>query len=199
MANNHPDHSVLDTRFAQMLAVVMECRPVDTDTASCLLTSQRALHGSAGFVTHMVKHQSKPCATLWAMLEDFRGVSNAISMPNSFGGKFRNVPQFNHVRVTAAPPQCQSQNGLMEGAWAVAHQMARAFLTQSRLPKLFWFWVVREAIARMNVVPMHFDDAESPLHTTSMELHHGKKPDVNVLCNFGSVGFFTRDRDGTHH
>jgi hypothetical protein len=32
--------------------------------------------------------------------------------------------------------------------------MARAFLAEARLPRRYWFWVVREATVRMNMLPV---------------------------------------------
>lgn len=115
------------------------------------------------------------------------------------GGKFRHILKRNHARVTAAPPRRQSQNGLVERTWAVACQMARAHLMQARLRKSFWFWAVREALTRMNMIPVAHGPTDNLLHTTLMEMCCGVKPDANTSFTFGSVGFFVRERDSNHH
>jgi hypothetical protein len=32
--------------------------------------------------------------------------------------------------------------------------MARALLVEARLPKRYWFWALREAVIRMNLLPV---------------------------------------------
>ncbi len=58
------------------------------------------------------------------------------------------------VRIGASPPHRQSQSGAVERNWNTAVEMARAFLAEAGLPKRYWFWAVREATIRMNMLPV---------------------------------------------
>jgi hypothetical protein len=72
--------------------------------------------------------------------------------------------------------------------------MARSFLTDARLPKRFWFWAVKEAFRRINMLPVKqvgTDDLSTP-----HELFFGEQPDYRTLFPFGCVGAFRRPRDG---
>ncbi|CAB9522357.1 Reverse transcriptase (RNA-dependent DNA polymerase) [Seminavis robusta] len=79
--------------------------------------------------------------------------------------------------------------------------MARAYLQEANLPKNFWFWAVREAFFRMNLLPVNIGPRgtkHSEQHlSTPFELFYGCKPDMCVLFKFGSVGFFYRPVDGS--
>jgi hypothetical protein len=58
------------------------------------------------------------------------------------------------VHIGASPPQQQSQNGAVERNWNTAVEMACVFLTEAGLPRRYWFWAVREATVRMNMLPV---------------------------------------------
>jgi hypothetical protein len=58
------------------------------------------------------------------------------------------------VRIGASPPHRQSQNGAVERNWDTAVEMAGAFLAKAGLPRRYWFWTVREATVRMNMLPV---------------------------------------------
>jgi hypothetical protein len=58
------------------------------------------------------------------------------------------------VRIGASPPHRQSQSGAVERNWNTAVEMARAFLAEAGLPRRYWFWAVREATIRMNMLPV---------------------------------------------
>jgi transposase InsO family protein len=58
------------------------------------------------------------------------------------------------VRIGASPPHRQSQNGAVERNWNTAVEMARSFLAEAGLPRRYWFWAVREATVRMNMLPV---------------------------------------------
>ena len=73
--------------------------------------------------------------------------------------------------------------------------MARSFLAEAPLPKSFWFWALRESVARMNLIPVRFNDNPSDL-TTPHELYYGTPPDYCVLFPFGALGYYHRPQDG---
>ena len=56
----------------------------------------------------------------------------------------------NGCSVVAAPAQRQNQNGLVERTWATACAMARAYITDMQMPRTYWYWALRQAIAVMN-------------------------------------------------
>ena len=64
------------------------------------------------------------------------------------------------VRIGASPPHRQSQNGAVERQWQTACNMARSFLVTARLPKRYWFWAIREATTRMNLLPVKRGDSD---------------------------------------
>ena len=74
--------------------------------------------------------------------------------------------------------------------------MARSYLAESRLPKKFWFWAVREAVMRMNIIPVQCKSNGTTIHTTPIELYYGAKPDARMLFPFGCFGSFYRENDG---
>ena len=59
----------------------------------------------------------------------------------------------NGVKIGASPPHRQSQNGAVERLWNTACEMGRSFLAEAQLPKRYWFWAIRTAIQRMNMLP----------------------------------------------
>jgi hypothetical protein len=59
------------------------------------------------------------------------------------------------ILVGASLPNRQSQNGAVERQWRTATSMARALLVEARgTAKRYWFWALREAIIRMNLLPV---------------------------------------------
>jgi hypothetical protein len=111
------------------------------------------------------------------------------------GGPTNRLFRSKGIHLKSAPPYCQSQNGLVESHWRVASNMARSFLAEAGLPKRFWFWAVREATIRMNMVPCVTGVAN--LLTTPFETFYGIKPDLRTLFPFGSIGYYRRPRDGS--
>jgi hypothetical protein len=52
-------------------------------------------------------------------------------------------------------------NGAVERCWNTAYKMRQAFLAEAQLRKHYWFWAIRTAIQRMNMLPCRNPD----LHT----------------------------------
>ncbi|CAB9521703.1 Reverse transcriptase (RNA-dependent DNA polymerase) [Seminavis robusta] len=114
------------------------------------------------------------------------------------GGNVRKFLRRRGIKISASPPHRHSQNGLVENHWNTAVRMARAYLQEANLPKSFWFWAVREAFFRMNLLPVNIGPKDSSqILTTPFELFYGQRPDMRVLFKFGSVGFFYRPVDGS--
>jgi hypothetical protein len=143
---------------------------------------------------------------LWKFFIDAGGFPRRIQCdfdPKFMGGKVRKLLNSHAIRLTAAPPNRQSQNGLVESHWKIACSMARSLLVEAQLPKILWFWAVREAVQRMNFIPVEVPtsevDAEGnviKLVTTAHELFYEVKPDLRVLFPFGAIGYYHRPSDG---
>ena len=105
---------------------------------------------------------------IWSFFSDAGGIPLRIQCdfdPRFLGSKVRRLFTSRGIRVTASPSNRQSQNGLVKSHWKTAKQMARSFLAEAHLPKSFWFWALRESIARMNLIPVRFKDNPSDLTT----------------------------------
>ena len=79
--------------------------------------------------------------------------------------------------------------------------MARSFLADAKLPKNFWFWAIREANIRSNILlilknPKDIDDIK--YWSTPHFEFYGEKPDYRLLFPFGAIGAFRRFRDDNH-
>ena len=74
--------------------------------------------------------------------------------PRLIGGKATALLRTHGTCVWTAPPHRQDKNGLVERRWQSLTKMARSFLTEAKLSKNFWFWVIREANLRLNILPI---------------------------------------------
>ena len=101
------------------------------------------------------------------------------------------------VRILSSVPYRQSQNSLVERHWATGVRMARSYLQEANLPKRFWFWAIRTAFERMNMIPMEVTRtvADKPILSTPFKLFYHQQPDLRTLFPFGSVGYFRREVD----
>jgi hypothetical protein len=69
-------------------------------------------------------------------------------------GKVGRLLRSHGVKIGASPPYRHSQNGAVERNWNTAVEMGRSFLAEANLPKRYWFWAIREATVRMNILPV---------------------------------------------
>jgi hypothetical protein len=69
--------------------------------------------------------------------------------------------------------------------------MARALLIEARLPRRYWFWALRDAVHRTNILPCRSNHKSTDV-TTPFELFYGVKPDYRTLFKWGCAGFFHR-------
>jgi transposase InsO family protein len=94
---------------------------------------------------------------LWCFYIDAGGFPTRIrcDFDSSFvKGKVYSFLRRKGIRVGVSPPGRQSQNGAVERQWRTATSMARALLVEAKMPKRYWFWALREAIIRMNLLPV---------------------------------------------
>jgi hypothetical protein len=140
---------------------------------------------------------------LWRFLIDAGGTPKAIQCdfdPKFLGGAVRRFIESLRIKLRSAPPKRQSSNGMVERYWRSAIRMARSFLAEAKLPTRLWFWAMREACQRMNLIPVRLRGKSGKLKwTTPLETFYGIKPDYRVLFPFGSTGYFRREEDGARN
>ena len=136
------------------------------------------------------------CEALWKFFIDAGGFRKTLQCdfdPKIIGGKAASLLQSHVTAICAAPPNRQDKNGLVERKWQSIVNMARSFLTESQLPKRFWYWAVREASLRHNILPIT-TNCENPndakFWTTPYAAFYGVRPDYRILFNFESIGTF---------
>ncbi|KAL7425595.1 LOW QUALITY PROTEIN: hypothetical protein ACHAXH_000396, partial [Discostella pseudostelligera] len=100
---------------------------------------------------------------------------------------------FNGSDVASAPAGRQSSNGLVERNWGTMVEMARSYLTDMQMPRVFWFPAIQHAAHMMNCIPGKINDAL----TTPFELLHHSPPDSRLWFPLFSVGYFHHTRDGS--
>ena len=97
------------------------------------------------------------CEALWKFFIDAGGFPKTIQCdfdPCLIGGKAAALLQSHGTRVRATLPRRQDKNDLVERRWQSLTKMARSFLKNAKLPKKFWFWAIREANLRLNILPI---------------------------------------------
>jgi hypothetical protein len=92
---------------------------------------------------------------LWSFFIDAGGVPKHIrcDFDSSFVKGKVDIFLKHKIKITSSPPHRQSQNGMVERQWQTAVTMARALLVEAQLPRRYWFWALREAVIRMNLLP----------------------------------------------
>ena len=112
------------------------------------------------------------------------------------GEKIENIFLQKNIRLEAAPPHRQHQNGLVERHWRTVVSMARNWLTSSMLPSKYWFFAVKRAVEVCNILPTkHLDTI-----TTPYELVFKKQVDYRQLFPMFSVAYIkqVRETGGNH-
>jgi hypothetical protein len=160
---------------------------------------------------------------LWSFFIDTGGIPTRIrcDFDASFvKGKVTAFLKQHRIKVTSAPPKHQSQNGLVERYWQTTVAIAWALLVEAQLPRRYWFWALRKAYIRMNMMPCRYqkqtegasasipdnggtgptglpedspsvdDPTTGPKLTTPFERFDGERPDYRNLFKWGSVGYF---------
>jgi hypothetical protein len=92
-------------------------------------------------------------------------------------GKVGRLLRSHGVKIGASPPHRHSQNGAVERNWNTAVEMGRSFLAEANLPKRYWFWAVREASIRMNMLPVK----AGPVTDDGLEFSGDPDDDPNPL------------------
>ena len=114
-----------------------------------------------------------------------------------FGGNTRKLLLKNKIRVEAAPPKRQHQNGLVERRWQSILTIARNWLTQELLPTKYWFFAIKRAAEIMNILPTKH---ENGIVSTPFEYVHKQKVDYRQLFPMFKKAYVKveNEKDGGH-
>ena len=100
-------------------------------------------------------------------------------------GKMREELDNAGVAIQATAPYAHQQNGKIERYIRTISDTAQALLTDSKLPASFWGLAVLTAVYLRNRTPTK----TLPGHITPHEKMTKEKPDLSMLCIFGSQCF----------
>ena len=70
------------------------------------------------------------------------------------GGTVADILTSEKIRIEAAPPYRQHQNGLVERHWQTMVNMARNWLTSAMLPSTYWYLAIKRACEVLNIMPV---------------------------------------------
>ena len=132
----------------------------------------------------------------WRFLIDAGGIPKVVQCDfdsRFLGGRMAAFLQSLRIKVRSAAPRRQSSNGLVERTWRTGVRMARSFLAEAKLPRIYWYWALREAFHRMNLLPVQVGPSK---WSTPLQLFYERPADFRVLFPFGSIGYFHRPSDG---
>ena len=109
-----------------------------------------------------------------------------------FGTKIREHLIDNASNIVAAAAGRQSSNGLVESHWKVMVHMARAYLTEKQMPRIFWFYAIVHSARMMNAIPGKYGGKLA----SPFLLVHGSGHDERTWFPLFSVCYFHHERDG---
>ena len=109
-----------------------------------------------------------------------------------FGTTIRDHLIDNASNIVAAAAGRQSSNGLVESHWKVMVHIARAYLTEKQMPRLFWFYAIVHSARMMNAIPGKFGGKLA----SPFLLVHGSGHDERTWFPLFSVCYFHHVRDG---
>jgi deoxyuridine 5'-triphosphate nucleotidohydrolase len=113
------------------------------------------------------------------------------------GGQTRKFLLESNIKVEAAPPRRQHQNGLIERHWQNIATMARNWLKSQLLPSSFWFFAVKRAVEISNILPV---ETKEGIIYTPHERAYGTKVDYRNLFPMFSKAYIktTTEQGGSH-
>ena len=111
--------------------------------------------------------------------------------PKLIAGETRKILTDNQVKIEAAPPHRQHQNGLVERAWQTIVTMTRNWLTSARLPAKYWYFGVKRACEVLNMMPIKRHDTI----TTPHEVVHNSKVNYRALFPMFTTAYIKQVRD----
>jgi transposase InsO family protein len=123
---------------------------------------------------------------LWSFLVDAGSIPHRIrcDFDSSFvKGQVYSFLRRKGIRTGASPPGRQSQNVAVERQWRTTTSMARALLVEARLPKRYWFWALREAVIRMNLLPCRPGTTQAPQQSEAGEFEDFASPPARAATD----------------
>ena len=109
------------------------------------------------------------------------------------GGKSLRLLKKAGIKVQAAPPKRQHQNGLVERHWQTVVTMARNWLRSSLLPTKYWFYAIKRACEVCNILPTHHLSTV----TTPYELVFNEKVDYRQLFPMFSTAYIKQEQESS--
>lgn len=114
--------------------------------------------------------------------------------PKLIHGKVSDFLLSEKMRIMAAPPERQHQNGLVERNWqTVVYMMARNWIRSNQLPASYWWFAIKRAVEVQNILPVKIQHRI----TTPHELATGKKVDYRCLFPLFATSCYVRTSAGT--
>jgi hypothetical protein len=113
------------------------------------------------------------------------------------GGTTKTFLLNQQVKIEAAPPRRQHQNGLIERHWQNIVVIARNWLKSELLPSTFWFFAVKRAVEVLNILPVVTKEG---LVYTPYERTYGKKVNFRNLFPMFSKAYIkiSTEQGGGH-
>ena len=105
------------------------------------------------------------------------------------GSDARNFLDEKNIRIEAAPPKRQHQNGLVERAWQSVVIMARNWLKSALLPSKYWYFALKRAVEISNISPAKINNKI----TTPFEAVHHKKVDYRQLFPLFATSYIKQE------
>ena len=83
---------------------------------------------------------------------------------------------------------------------AITDKNGTLFLGRRKASEEIWFWAIREANLRLNILPItQKEESTDPAFMTTPHFEFfSTKPDYCIPFPFGCIGAFCRARDGNH-
>ena len=115
------------------------------------------------------------------------------------GEDVRKLLDEEHINITAVPPRCQSENGLVESHWKQIVKIAHNWLQSQLLSSNFWWFAIKRATKICNnILFTYHADKKHP--KTSFELVYNKKSDPqNLIPLFSIANIKTKRETGGSH
>ena len=113
------------------------------------------------------------------------------------GGQTRKFLLNKSIKVEAAPPKRQHQNGLVERHWQNIVTMARNWMKSQLLSSHFWFFAMKRAVEIANILPV---ETKTGIIYTPYERAYRRKVDFRMLFPMFSKAYVKIENEvgGTH-
>ena len=113
------------------------------------------------------------------------------------GGATRKMLLKKNIKIQAAPPRRQHQNGLIERHWQNIMTMARNWLKSQLLPSTFWFFAIKRAVEVSNILPV---ETKEGIIYTPYERAYNRKVDFRCLFPMFSKAYIkvAKEQGGGH-